>query len=73
MIELGAIYSRRIGSGNTTYFVEVKEAKDGKQYLSISKTSRGKDDSNRTTIRFYGEAIGQFRQMIDEAASYANQ
>ena len=47
-----AIFSTMIRSGRTTYFVDVKEAKNGKKYLSITETridDEGKKDRSRDT------------------------
>ncbi len=33
-----AVYSTMVRAGRTTYFVDVREAKNGKKYLSISDT-----------------------------------
>lgn len=68
-----AIYSTMIRSGKTTYFVDIKEAKNGNKYLSISERRVDGDENKRTTLRIFGETIGQFCQAIDEAATAATQ
>jgi hypothetical protein len=69
-----AIYSTMVRAGRTTFFIDVKEAKNGAKYISISE-HRIDVDSNksRSTIRVFGESIEQFRQAINEAATSANQ
>jgi hypothetical protein len=64
-----AIYSTMIRSGRTTFFVDVREAKNGKKYLSISENSLNGENKRRSTIRVFAEAIDQFRQAIDEAVA----
>jgi hypothetical protein len=64
-----AIYSTMVRSGKTTYFVDVKEAKNGNKYLMISETRLEGDEKKRTTVRVFGETVDQFRQAIDEAAA----
>ena len=53
----------------TTYFVDLREGKNGQKYLSISENKisneKGKE---RVTLRIFGETIDQFRQAVDEAA-----
>jgi hypothetical protein len=66
-----AIYSTMVRSGKTTYFVDVKEAKNGNKYLSISETRLEGEEKKRTTVRVFGETVEQFRQAIDEAAAAA--
>ena len=58
-----AIYSTMVRAGRTTYFVDLREAKNGSKYLSISENKisneKGKE---RVTLRVFGETIEQFRQ-----------
>ena len=68
-----AIYSTMVRSGKTTYFVDVREAKNGSKYLSISESKIAGEEKRRSTVRVFGETIDQFRQAIDEAASAAEQ
>lgn len=65
-----ALYSSVVRAGRTTYFVDVKEAKNGAKYLSISESRIDNDDKRqRTTLRVFGESVDQFRQAIAEAAA----
>jgi len=68
-----AIYSTMVRAGKTTYFVDVKEAKNGNKYLSISENKLDGDEKKRSTVRVFGETIDQFRQAIDEAAAAVSQ
>ena len=69
-----AIYSTMVRAGKTTYFVDIREAKNGNKYLSISENRIDEDDRRqRSTIRVFGEAIEQFRQAVNEASSAAQQ
>jgi hypothetical protein len=66
----GAIYSTMVRAGRTTYFVDVKEAKNGNRFIAISESRIDQDDKKqRTTVRVFGESVAQFRQAIDEAAA----
>jgi len=73
MTENSAIYSTMVRSGKTTYFVDVREAKNGNKYLAISESKISGDEKKRSTVRVFGETMGQFRQAIDEAVSAAEQ
>jgi hypothetical protein len=65
-----ALFSTMVRSGRTTYFVDVKEAKNGNKFISISENRIDADDKKqRTTVRVFGDSIDQFRQAIDEAAA----
>ena len=69
-----AIYSTMIRSGRTTYFVDVKQAKSGSNYLSITEHRLDQDQKKlRSTIRVFGDSIEQFKQAIDDAATSAKQ
>ena len=69
-MENNAIYSTMIRAGRTTFFIDVKEAKTGAKYISISEHRIDVDSKNsRSTIRVFGESIEQFRQAINEAAA----
>jgi hypothetical protein len=64
-----AIYSTMIRAEKATYFVDIREAKNGQRYLSISETRFEGEDRKRSTIRVFGEAIEPFRQALAEAVS----
>jgi hypothetical protein len=63
-----ALYSTMVRAGRTTYFVDVRKAKNGNKYLSISESRLdGDDKKQRMTVRVFGDTIEQFRQAVDEA------
>ncbi len=66
-----ALYSTLVKSGKTTYFVDLKEAKNGNKYLSISETRVDGEEKKRSTVRFFGETIDQLKKAIDEASEAA--
>ncbi len=69
-----SIFSTMVRAGRTTYFVDLKEAKNGNKYLSISESRiDAEKNKKRTTLRVFGDSIDQFRQAIDEAASAVSQ
>jgi hypothetical protein len=63
-----AIYSKAIKAGKSCYFVDVKEAKNGNKYLSITETKFEGEERKRTSIFIFGDETNQrFRQAINEA------
>lgn len=69
-----AIYSTMVRAGRTTYFVDIREAKNGAKYLSISESRIDADEKkSRSTIRVFGDSIEQFKQAVEEAATAAQQ
>ena len=62
------IESRTVKAGSKTYFLDVKETKDGKPYLVITE-SRFKGDSNereRRTIIVFQENAKEFAEAVSE-------
>jgi len=68
-----AIYSTMVRAGRTTYFIDVKEAKNGSRCLSICESRIDGDQKQKTTIRVFGDSISEFRQAVDDAVSALNQ
>ena len=66
-----ALYSTMVKSGKTTYFVDLKEAKNGNKYLSITETRVDGEEKKRSTVRFFGETIDQLKKAIEEASEAA--
>lgn len=71
MTTTNALYSTMVKSGKTTYFVDLKEAKNGNKYLSISETKVDGEERKRSTVRFFGETIDQLKKAIEEASEVA--
>lgn len=64
------MYSTMVRAGKTTYFVDVKEAKNGRKFISISENRLDDADrKQRSTVRVFGESVEQFRQAVNEAAA----
>ena len=67
-------FNKMLKSGKINYFVDVKEAKNGAKYISISEHRIDVDSKkSRSTIRVFGESIESFKLAIDEAATSAKQ
>jgi hypothetical protein len=58
-----------VRSGRTTYFIDVKEAKNGNKYLSITESRIDGDEKKKTSVRVFGDSIVEFRKAIDDAAA----
>lgn len=69
MAEASALFTTKIKSGRNTYYVDVKEAKNGNKYLSITENQYDGETNKKTTIRVFGDAIGQLSQAITEAVA----
>jgi hypothetical protein len=70
MANNSALYTTMVRSGRTTYFVDVREAKNGKRFISISESQIDADEKrSRATVRVFSESVEPFRQAINEAAA----
>jgi hypothetical protein len=69
-----SLFSTIVKAGRTTYFLDVKEAKNGSKYLAISENRvDAENKKERTTVRVFSETIDSFRQAVNEAAAVAVQ
>lgn len=73
MANTNALFSTMVRSGRTTYFVDLKEAKNGNKYLSLSENRINGDEKKRVTLRVFGDSIEEFRKAVDEAAAAVTQ
>jgi hypothetical protein len=63
-----------VRAGRTTYFVDVREAKNGNKYLSISENRiTGDQKKERVTVRVFGDSIQEFKQAVNDAVSAVSQ
>ncbi|MBI4418601.1 MAG: DUF3276 family protein [Ignavibacteriales bacterium] len=65
-----ALFSTMVRSGRTTYFVDVREAKNGNKFLAISESRLDSDNKKqRATVRVFGDSVHELRKAIDEATA----
>lgn len=70
MANNNAIFSTMVRAGKTTYFVDVREARNGNRFLSIAESRIDDEDKRqRTTLRIFGETVEPFRQAVNEAVA----
>ncbi|MBM4161833.1 MAG: DUF3276 family protein [Ignavibacteria bacterium] len=70
MTKPNSLFSTMVRAGRTTYFVDVREAKNGSKYLSISENRlTGDQKKERTTVRVFGDSIEEFKQAVIDAAA----
>jgi len=69
MANNSASYSTMVRSGRTTYFIDLREAKNGNKYLSITESKLDGDQKQKMTIRVFGETIEEFRKAVNDAAA----
>ncbi len=69
MANNSALYSTMVRAGRTTYFVDLKEAKSGSKYLSVTESQINGDQKQKMTIRVFGETIEEFRKAVNDAVA----
>lgn len=70
MVDNNGLFSTMVRAGRTTFFVDVKEAKNGNRYIAITENRlNAENQKERTTVRVFGHAIDQLRQAVCDAAA----
>ena len=65
-----ALYSTTVHSGRTTYFVDVKEAKNKSKYLTIAETKPSKEGEKkftRSSVMIFDNQAEKFRDALEQA------
>ncbi len=66
-------YNKIIRAGRTTYFLDVKEAKNSAKYLSITASQPSKEDPKKFTrrsINVFDNSATEFFGAVEEAVTY---
>jgi hypothetical protein len=62
-----ALFSSNLKAGNKTYFFDVKAAKNGNKYLTITDSSINKDGQKfRSTVTVFQDQMQNFNQAVQE-------
>lgn len=67
---MDSLFTKTVKAGKTTYFIDVKEAKNNSKYITISSSSPSKEDSakfTRKSIVVFDNAAERLRDALDEA------
>lgn len=64
-----AFYSTMVRAGRTTYFIDLKEAKNGNKYLNITQSSIDGEKTEKLTVRVFQDQIGDFQKAIADAVA----
>ncbi len=70
---MDALFSRIIKSGKTTYFVDVKEAKNKSKYINFAESSPSGGDGDKKFARkhivIFDNSAAQLCEALSEAAA----
>ncbi len=69
---MAAIFSKMVRAGKITYFIDVKEAKNGSKYLTITSSQPSKEDTtkfSKRSINVFGNSAEKFNEALSEAVA----
>lgn len=72
---MDSIFSKTVKSGKTTYFIDIREAKNKSKYLTISESKPSTTDASKFTrksIIVFDNSIQKFRDALEEAIQMIN-
>jgi len=59
-----SLYSQKMSAKGKTYFFDVREAKNGNKYLSITESRIKGDQKFRSTISVFPNNLEEFRETV---------
>ena len=70
---MDALFTKMVKAGRTTYFLDVKEAKNNNKYLAITASSPSKEDPkklSRRSVMLFSSAADEFVEALHEAVEH---
>lgn len=70
-----SLYSKTIRAGKTTYFVDVKEAKNKSKYITIAESKKSTTDPKKFTTKrivVFDNSAEKIKNALDEALQVIN-
>ncbi len=66
--ERSSVYSARVSTGRTTYFLDVRQAVNGRYYLVLTESRRNPDGSfDQKRLMVFEESLSVFQEEINQA------
>lgn len=66
------LFNRMVKAGQRTYFVSVKEARNGNKYMTITESKRAENGKfDRARMFIFQNKMGEFVQALQEASLVA--
>ncbi len=67
-----ALFSKKVSTKGRTYFMDVKAAKNGNKYLTVTESGLQQDGSaTRRWVMVFEDSMGEFVECLNEAAQFA--
>ena len=70
---MDSLFSKTIKAGKTTYFIDVKEAKNKSKYITIAESKPAKDAKegekkfSRSSVMVFEDHVAKLRDALEEA------
>lgn len=66
--ERAKVHEARVACGKTTFFVDARQAVNGRYYISITESRRTEGDSfTQSRVILFEEGVSEFRKALNEA------
>ena len=72
---MDALFSKMLKAGSTTYFMDVKEAKNNKKYITVTASQPAKEGEKKFTSRsviVFSSVVDEFISALKEANTVVN-
>ncbi len=73
---MDSLFSKTVKSGNTTYFFDVREAKNKSRFITIAESKKAAGEEKkftRSSILVFDSSAKRFRDALEEAIQIADQ
>jgi hypothetical protein len=74
-VPMESLFSKTVKAGKTTYFIDVREAKNKNKYISIAESTLAKEGEEkkftRKNIMIFDNQLEKFREAFNEAIKIA--
>ncbi len=70
---MDALFTKMVKSGKTTYFLDVKEAKNNNKYVNITASSPSKEDPSKyakKSVQLFSSVADEFVGALQEAVQH---
>lgn len=65
-----ALFSERVSGGGRTYFFDVKEAKNGAKYFTITEAKKKEDGMERKNIMIFDNSLHAFVEALQKTVQF---
>jgi hypothetical protein len=66
------LFKQQVRAGSRTYFMDVKEAKNGKPYLSIQESRKKEEGFEKSRLLVFPDHLEEFLKGLDAVRTFIN-